>query len=115
MDGRNATRLEALFQMEIEIRRIDADKCLRRIAEHGRQQFAANAGDFAVMLEHFGVTPHCEFFGGEQGLKAGSLHFGAADAVKACIGKPFLQGLDQQAGKQITGSLPGDHRNSDCL
>jgi hypothetical protein len=62
MDSGDALLFEREFQTEIEIRRIDANKNIRRIRPEISPQLAAYTEDFEIVAQHFDVAAHRQFF-----------------------------------------------------
>ena len=109
MTGRNSMRLQSGLQVQIEIRRINADKYRRFLAQEMTSQFASNADDFTVMADDLNIAANLKFFHLIQGFNTCGHHFGTADTDKTCTGMTFAQCSDQGRSEQISRGFPRDY------
>lgn len=112
MDGANTALLEAAFQRDVEVRRIDADK-------HVRPQFAEAAGEILAdlqqawqTLKHFHHAHDRQLFHFVPGFAAFGLHQRAGDANKTRVGDLRLERADQTGAENVTGGFSGDQSDS---
>ena len=108
---RNAACLEAQLEIEIEIRRIDADEHSGRAGNKATAQLAANADDLEKMLKHLDIPAHREFLERKPYFHAGSFHARPADAGEIKLRHQLAQCAYQLAAEQIARRFSGNHAN----
>ncbi len=101
LESGNAGPLQPPLQPQIEIRRVDADEQIGRLAQKMLSQRPADAQDGGQAAHGLHVAAHGQGFHGEQGVHTGGDHFRAADALEAGPWQPRLKRPDEMAAQQI--------------
>ena len=94
--------LEAGFQGDVEVRRINADEQRRSLLKHAPCQLSPNGNNAGVMTQHLSVTTHRKAFHRKPGIEAGCLHAGAADARESCLWQAFAQGSNEMRPEEVS-------------
>ena len=68
------------FEVQIEVRRINANEHIRASGQQVLFQITAYAGDLPVVQQHVNIAQHGQFVTGPQSLEAQRLHPCAANA-----------------------------------
>ena len=109
--------LQATLQPQAEIRRVHADEGVRPIGQQAVQQAAADAGEFAVILESVHIAMDRQLFRpGHQALKPSACILGPPMPKNSASGRWRLERPDQVAGEEVAGGLArhhGDAHNQD--
>jgi len=105
VDGPHPPVLEATFDLQIEIRRIDPDEKIDILIAEATNQIAPNPDQFGEAPQSVPKTIDRETLAGVPGLEAFPLHQGAANADKAGAGKMGLERGNQARTQLIARSL----------
>ncbi len=98
------------LEVEVEVRRIDADEELGPFAQQPGAQLAPDAGDLGVVAQHLDIAAHRQLLLRPPALEAARQHLRAADAHRL-HGRPArLQAVEQQPGQQVARGLARDQR-----
>ena len=108
----NARLTQLQFNVEGEIRRIDANEHIGFLLDQGANQTLTPCQQFRQAAEHLDQPHHRETLHGEIGAQPLSLHQRTTDADELDLGMPLAQGLHQASTQDIAGRFARDQRNT---
>ena len=96
------------LQVEIEIRRIDADEQVGPLGQQAVAQLLADTKQLGQARQHLQVAAHRELLDRPPGLEAARRHLRAADARRLQARPARAQAVEQQARQQIARGFASD-------
>src|SRR5256886_13408491 len=106
-----APGLEARFEAEIEIGRVDADEEIGRIAQELRAERAADREDRGHALQHLDVAAHRELFHGKERASAFRDHLRSRDAMELRVLPARLHRAHESRAQHVARGLARDDRD----
>ena len=104
----DAVLLEAAFEAEVEVRRVDADEDVGALLQSTFVYSAPHGQQARQMAQHFDQTHHAQTLGRIPLVEAGCRHLRAAHAAEAGVREARAQAGDEPGAEQIAGTFTGD-------
>ena len=110
-----STRLEALGESEVELRRIDTDEYRWSTRKQFPHETTSQADKTRQMTQDFGETHEREFIARGERFAPRFAHTRARHPDEACIGNTLSYRHDEGGTEVVAGSFSGDERDQRSL